>query len=125
MTESEIYRRQMSELGLCRGDTVMVHSSMKAMNTKRTTEEIIEDIEAVTGEEGTLLMPALTYENGTVFDSGKTEPCVGLLPKTFRRMPNVLRSVNPTHSVCARGRLARALTAGHEMDDTPDRKSVV
>lgn len=119
MTESEIYRRQMSELGLCRGDTVMVHSSMKAMNTKRTPEEIIEDIEAVTGEEGTLLMPALTYEGGTVFDSGKTEPCVGLLPKTFRRMPNVLRSVNPTHSGCARGRLARAFTAGHEMDDTP------
>lgn len=92
----------------------MVHSSMKAMGTKRTPEEIIGDIEAVIGEEGTLLMPALTYENGTVFDSEKSEPCVGLMAKTFWRMPNVFRSINPTHSVCARG----SLTAGHVMDDT-------
>lgn len=101
MTESELYRQQLSELGLCGGDVVMVHSSMKAMGTKRTPEEIIGDIEAVIGKEGTLLMPALTYENGTVFDSEKSEPCVGLMAKTFWRMPNVLRSINPTHSVCA------------------------
>ena len=96
----------------------MVHSSMKAMGTKRTPEEIIGDIEAVIGKEGTLLMPALTYENGTVFNSEKSEPCVGLMAKTFWRMPNVLRSINPTHSVCARGRLAHILTEGHVMDDT-------
>ena len=72
MTESETYRQQLSDLGLCIGDVVMVHSSMKAMQTNRTPEEIIEDIEAVIGEEGTLLMPALTYENGPVFDSEKS-----------------------------------------------------
>ena len=87
MTESELYRQQLSDLGLCSGDVVMVHSSMKAMQTKRTPEEIIGDIEAVIGEEGTLLMPALTYENGPVFDSDKSEPCVGLMAKTFWRMP--------------------------------------
>ena len=74
----------------------MVHSSMKAMGTKRTPEEIIGDIEAVIGKESTLLMPALTYENGTVFDSEKSEPCVGLMAKTFWRMPKVFRSINPT-----------------------------
>ena len=36
----------------------MVHSSMKAMGTKRTPEEIIGDIEAVIGKEGSLLMEA-------------------------------------------------------------------
>ena len=117
MTESELYRQQLSELGLCSGDVVMVHSSMKAMQTKRTPEEIIGDIEAVIGEEGTLLMPALTYENGPVFDSEKSEPCVGLMAKTFWRMEGVLRSANPTHSVCARGKLAHTLTVGHVMDD--------
>ena len=121
MSESELFRQQLSELGLCGGDVVMVHSSMKAMQTKRTPEEIIGDIEEVIGEEGTLLMPALTYENVTsenpVFDSGETEPCVGLMAKTFWRMPNVLRSINPTHSVCARGKLAHTLTVGHVMDD--------
>ena len=121
MTESELFRQQLSELGLCNGDVVIVHSSLKAMQTKRTPEEIIGDIEAVIGEEGTLLMPALTYENVTsenpVFDSRETEPCVGLMAKTFWRMEGVLRSINPTHSVCARGKLAHTLTAGHVMDD--------
>lgn len=122
MTESQIYRQQLSELGLCSGDVVLVHSSMKAIQTKRTPEEVIGDIQAVIGKEGTLLLPALTYENVTpenpVFDSGKTEPCIGLLPKTFWRMPDVIRSVNPTHSVCAWGKLAHTLTVGHIMDHT-------
>lgn len=34
MTESELYRQQLSELGLCGGDVVMVHSSMKALGDK-------------------------------------------------------------------------------------------
>lgn len=122
MTESEKYRQQLTELGLCGGDVVMVHSSMKALGTKRTPEEIIEDIQAVLGEDGTLLMPALTYDNVTpenpVFDSETTEPCIGLLPRVFMHMPDVLRSVHPTHSACARGKLAHTLTVGHAMDET-------
>lgn len=122
MTESERYRQELTELGICGGDVLMVHSSMKALGTKRTPEEIIEDIQAVLGGEGTLLMPALTYDSVTpenpFFDSEKTEPCVGLLPRTFMHMPDVLRSVHPTHSVCARGKLAHTLTVGHAMDNT-------
>ena len=93
---------------------------MKAMQTGRTPEEVIRDIQAVIGKEGTLLMPALTYDNVTsenpIFDSDKTEPCIGLLPRTFWRMDNVIRSMNPTHSVCAWGKLAHTLTVGHIMD---------
>lgn len=52
------------------------------------------------------MLPALTYENVTpehpVFDADKTVPCIGLLPRTFWKMPSVVRSVHPTHSVCAR-----------------------
>ncbi|MBD5081815.1 MAG: AAC(3) family N-acetyltransferase [Ruminococcaceae bacterium] len=122
MTESEKYRQELSELRIKKGDVVMVHSSMKALGTKRKPEEIIEDIQAVLGEEGTLLMPALTYENVTpenpVFDSEKTEPCIGLLPRVFWKMPDVVRSLNPTHSVCAWGKLAHTMTVGHIMDNT-------
>lgn len=122
MTESQIFQQQLMDLGLKPGDTVLVHASMKALGTMRKPEEIIEDIQQVLGKDGTLLFPALTYENVTcehpVFDSELTEPCVGLLPRTFWKMPNVERSVHPTHSVCARGRLAHTLTVGHAMDDT-------
>lgn len=121
MTESQRFQQQLTDLGLRPGDTVLVHASMKALKTARTPEEIIEDIQQLLGAAGTLLFPALTYENVNrehpVFDSEATEPCVGLLPRTFWRMPGVERSVHPTHSVCARGRLAHTLTVGHAMDD--------
>ena len=122
MTESQRFQQQLADLGLKPGDTVLVHASMKAMNTARTPEEIIEDIQQVLGGEGTLLFPALTYDNVNreqpVFDSEITEPCVGLLASTFWKLPGVERSMHPTHSVCARGRLAHTLTVGHAMDDT-------
>ena len=122
MTESQCFQQQLIDLGLKPGDTVLVHSSMKSLGTTRSPEEIIGDMQQVLGEDGTLLFPALTYENVTrehpVFDSESTEPCVGLLPRTFWKMPNVERSVHPTHSVCAWGRLAHTMTVGHAMDDT-------
>lgn len=120
--ESEAFRRQLANLGIERGDTVLVHASMRALGTARRPEAVLEDLEAAVGPAGTLLLPALTYDVVTperpVFDSEKTEPCVGLLPRTFWRMPGVVRSENPTHSVCAWGRLAHRLTVGHAMDDT-------
>lgn len=121
MTESQRFQAQLKDLGLKPGDAVLVHASMKALKTARKPEEIIEDIQQVLGKEGTLLFPALTYDNVNrehpVFDSEQTEPCVGLLPRTFWKMPGVERSVHPTHSVCAWGKLAHTLTVAHAMDD--------
>lgn len=122
MTEREKFRQDLLELGVSQGDVLLVHSSMKALGTACTPEEVIEDIQTVLTGEGTLLMPALTYENVTpahpVFDSAVTEPCIGLLPRTFFHRPDVERSINPTHSVCAWGKLSHRLTVGHAMDDT-------
>lgn len=121
MTELENFQKELKELGVKAGDVLLVHSSMKALGTKLSPEDVLDGIEGVLGEEGTLLLPALTYENVTpehpVFDSGNTEPCIGLLPRVFFRRPGVERSVHPTHSVCAKGKLAHTLTVGHQMDD--------
>ncbi|WP_322170458.1 AAC(3) family N-acetyltransferase [Acutalibacter caecimuris] len=109
-------------LGIQPGDAVLVHSSMKALGTSLAPEEVITCLQEAVGDAGTLLIPALTYENVNAqhpdFHSETTPPCIGLLPTTFWRMPGVERSLNPTHSVCARGRLAHRLTVGHEMDST-------
>lgn len=120
MNEKEKLRQDLLDLGVAAGDVLLVHSSMKALGTKLSPEEVLRELEAAVGEDGTLLLPALTYENVTeehpVFDSETTEPCIGLLPRTFFHMPGVERSVHPTHSVCAKGRLAHTLTVGHAMD---------
>ena len=65
MTDKERFKRDLLELGVKPGDMVLVHSSMKALGTECAPEEIIDAMEEVLGEEGTLLMPALTYENVT------------------------------------------------------------
>ena len=120
---NEDFVSQLGSLGLSRGDIVLMHSSMKALGTKKTSLEFLEDIIAVLGPEGTLLLPALSYEYVTsenpYFSVSDTEPCIGLLPRTFFHMEGVIRSVHPTHSVCAYGKRAAELCARHYLDETP------
>lgn len=98
MKEKEQLKKDLLELGAAPGDVLLVHSSMKALGTELSPEEVLDCLEDVLGEEGTLLLPGLTYENVTpeqpVFDSAVTEPCVGLLPRVFFHRPGTLRSVS-------------------------------
>ena len=115
--------KQLAELGIRQGDVVMVHASMKALKTTRTPESIINDLMLAVGEEGTLMFPALTYDTVTPeqpeFYSDRTVPAVGLLPRVFMNIPGVVRSLHPTHSVCAWGKHATEITQQHELDETP------
>jgi len=117
------FTAQLHALGLQPGDVVLMHSSMKALGTKMPPEAFLRAVIAALGQEGTLLLPALTYDNVTadqpLFSARTTVPCVGLLPRTFFRMEGVARSLHPTHSVCAFGRKAKELTSRHALDDTP------
>ena len=110
-------------LGIRPGDALLMHSSMKALGTDAAPEAFLDALQDYLGDRGTLLLPALTYESVTpeqpLFRIAHTEPCIGLLPRVFRRMPGVTRSMHPTHSCCARGRLAEALTGRHRLDRTP------
>ena len=63
MTEREQLIRDLQMLGVKEGDAVLVHSSMKALGTRFTPEEVIAALQESVGESDTLLMPALTYEN--------------------------------------------------------------
>ena len=123
MNDAKKLLADMKALVIKEGETILVHASMKALGTKETPETVLNTLQAALGDDGTLLLPALTYENVTpehpVFDADKTVPCIGLLPRTFWKMPGVVRSVHPTHSVCARGKRAAELTALHGEDITP------
>jgi aminoglycoside 3-N-acetyltransferase len=111
-------------LGIQAGDTVLMHTSLKGLNTPGlAAEEVIESLLTVLGEEGTLLVPALSYQSVTrdnpIFRVDDTPSCIGVLPEVFRKKYAKYRSIHPTHSVCAVGRLAYALTAWHKLDNTP------
>jgi aminoglycoside 3-N-acetyltransferase len=115
----------LKNLGIKPADTLLVHSSLKSMGgVEGGPVTVIEAlIDAVS--EGTLLLPALSYENvGMHSDKPRyltdyTPSNVGIIPETFRKYPGVIRSMHPTHSVCAIGKDAVRLTENHYLDRTP------
>ena len=116
-------RIQLNDLGINPGDVILMHSSMKSLGTNLTPENFLHELMDAVTTEGTLLLPALTYESVTFknpfFSVTESEPCVGILPKTFLKMEGVTRSMHPTHSVCAWGKLSKEMTAGHIKDNSP------
>jgi aminoglycoside 3-N-acetyltransferase len=86
-------------------------------------EVLIEHV----GPNGTIVMPAFTYEETLVGESAApipfhpdlpVSPGVGLIAETFRRLPGVLRSNHPSHSFTAYGRQARAVLST-QRDNNP------
>jgi aminoglycoside 3-N-acetyltransferase len=59
------------------------------------------------GPDGTVLMPVMTF--GEPFDPAHSPSRCGLITETFRRRPDAVRSLSPTHSIAGIG--ADAITA--------------
>lgn len=110
-------------LGIQNGDTVLVHTSIKGLQKEGLTASEVIDALLIAVGDGTLLVPALSYLSVTkdtpLFDVANTKTCIGVVPEVFRTTYATHRSVHPTHSVCAKGRLAASITAAHKLDKTP------
>lgn len=112
-----------SALGIEKGDTLLVHSSLRSLGGANA-KEVIEGLLSALGEEGTLVFPTLSYmncnPNNPVFDYHETKSNVGYLPEYFRtQVKGVLRSMCPTHSCAALGKNAEYIVSGHKNDKTP------
>lgn len=118
-------RDDLSHLGIRPGDTVLMHSSWKSLGgVEGGVKGFFETFIDLLGPEGTLILPALSYETVTdeqpVFDAVNTPSCIGYLPEYFRtQVPGVVRSLHPTHSCCMTGKHAAFLAEAHETDETP------
>lgn len=117
----------LKRIGVKRGDTLFVHSSLKNIGyVKGGADTIINALQATIGDTGTLIMPCLSFQilsekinNKQKIFNPKTEPsCVGIISETFRKKPGVYRSVHPTHSICACGKYAKWITQDHEKCNT-------
>jgi len=111
-------------LGVAPGGLLLVHSSLSALGYVPGGEgTVIDALQEVLGADGTLAMPTHSWaEMGKgcrTFDVRQTASCVGRITNDFHRLPGVVRSLHPTHSVAARGPLAHWLVAGHEQSETP------
>lgn len=120
----EAMGRDLAALGVRQGGLLLVHSSLKSLGpVPGGPETVVRALLAALGPSGTLLMPALSYKSVTgdhpLFDPATTPSCVGAIPEYFRHRPGTLRSIHPTHSVCAVGARAQEITASHHLDRSP------
>jgi aminoglycoside 3-N-acetyltransferase len=101
-------------LGLGKGDRVALHSSLKSLGfVLGGPETVVRSLVEVVGPEGTILMPVFSRP-APRFSVAESPSRTGLVTETFRRMPGIVRSPHPTHSVAVWGDRALEIVAGHE-----------
>lgn len=111
------------DVGLATGDTVLVHSSLRALGpVEGRAQGVIDALLTTLGPQGTLALPTHTWStvhgNQPVFHQTLSPSSVGTLTNVFRMLPGVQRSLHPTHSVAACGARATELVAEH-LQETP------
>ena len=123
--------KSLQELGIQKGDMVIVHSSFKSMGyVEGGAETVISAFLDVIGAEGTLVFPTLVqkdFENAYETWHMDKPSDVGYLTEYFRKREGSVRSDQATHSVAACGKYAAYLTETHghthkrfgDMGDTP------
>jgi len=111
-----------NKLGVKKGSVVFIHSSVDKMFLGFSYLDILPMLREIVGSEGTLIFPcshikirAEEYlENPeAVFDVKHSVTVRGILPEIARQEDDAFRSLHPTNSVVAIGKLARELTIHH------------
>jgi len=114
--------KDLRRIGVEEGDHVAVALSLKSIGyVPGGPEAFIDALLEAVGPNGTIMMNAHT-QNFTVsdiasdyiFDYRSTPTWTGLVPETFRKRRNSIRSEHPRFSVSAIGKLAKLLTEGHD-----------
>ena len=116
---------ELRQLGVSEGHVIMVHSSLSSFGyVDGGAETVIAALMEAVGKEGALMMPSYgdfiggeygkVLSNTVIFDVRSSPSKMGLITDRFWRMPNVRRSIHPTHCTAAWGKLQDWLISGHE-----------
>jgi Aminoglycoside N3''-acetyltransferase len=114
------------QLGLERGDTVLVRTALKSIGVKSENPAIalIQALLDVLGPDGTIV--GLAFNTDSWFPrlhkknviNLQTEPYTGGFAKSLVNWPGFLRSMHPTNSFVALGGSARKIVDGHDENAT-------
>lgn len=133
--------QKLKEVGLEKGDNVMVHTSLKSMGyVCGGAQTVIEALIEVVGENGTIMMPTQSWknldpedgvhwdvdeadwqlirENWPAYDKNLTPTnTMGAVAEMFRQIPGSIRSDHPARSVCTYGKNATYLVQNHDLSN--------
>ncbi len=123
MFTKEQLKSQMQEMGLHPSDTVMIHTSMRAVGAVEDGADGLLDAFCEYLHDGLFLVPTHTWDNVNrehpVYDVRTAMPCTGIVPQRAAFRKDGIRSLHPTHSVWAHGREAAAFVNGEELAESP------
>jgi aminoglycoside 3-N-acetyltransferase len=120
--------RAFTSMGIVNGDTVLIHSQFSSFKGyDGAPEDVIAVLKQAVGTQGTLAMMTIPFpryavdyaDTHPVFDVASTPSKMGVLTETFRKDPEVQRSLHPTHSVAVWGKHTDELISGHHLSPTP------
>lgn len=123
MFSKEQLKSQLEQMGITHQDTVLIHTSFKAVGPVEDGPEGFLDMFCEYLDRGLFLVPTHTWANVNreqpVYDVRSTEPCIGLIPRTAAVRTDGIRSLHPTHSIWAHGAQAEAFVAGEDQVESP------
>ena len=126
MYSKEQLKQQLAQMGILPTDTVLIHSSMRAIGQVENGPDGVLDAFCEYLTEGLLLVPTHTWDEVTqdnpYYDVRTAVPCIGLIPRTAAFRKDGVRSLHPTHSMWAYGKDAAAFVAGEENAPSPTPK---
>lgn len=114
---------QLESMGLKGDETILIHSSMKAIGAVDGGADTVLDALMEYFKDGLFLLPTHTWKtvnaDNPVYNPYTTPSCVGLLTNMFMKRDGVIRSLHPTHSMSGYGKNAAEYLAGEEYNNTP------
>ncbi len=118
MFTKEYLKNQISEMGILPTDTVLIHTSMRAVGEVENGADGVIDAFTEYLSDGLFLVPTHTWGSvcaeQPVFDVSSSVPCVGAVPKAAAFRQDGVRSLHPTHSVWACGKGAEDFIKNEE-----------
>ena len=125
MQKSDFEKLFRDKFKLRAGDVVMVHAGTSTLKTELSALEIVEILQEVITETGTIVVP--TYPRGSVrylqrkspFNARTTPSAMGEISEVVRKNTNAFRSTHPVKSIAAVGPKAEMICSGHEQSVYP------
>ena len=122
----------LTNLGLKKGDSLGVHSSLRSFgHVEGGADTVIDALLETVGKEGNVVMPTHSANLGKdqrtpeeiamgfswlfkimPYDPEKTPVITGIIPETFRKRKGVIQGSHPSHSIAASGPRAKELSEG-------------
>ena len=123
MFGKEALQEQIQAMGIVPSDTVLIHTSMRAVGEVENGAHGVIDAFREFLSEGLFLVPTHTWDcvnrEHPVYDVTKTIPGIGALPRAAAFRPDGIRSLHPTHSMWATGKGAARYIQNEENAPTP------